>query len=372
MKWLLALLVLCTAPAWAHKASDSYLALRTEGDRIVGQWDIALRDLDFAIGLDANGDGEITWGELKARHAAIDAYALSRLALGADGAPCITRVTDHLVDDHSDGAYSVIRFEATCPARLQSLDIDYRLLFDLDPQHRGLLRLEHGGATRTAVLAPERAAQTFALAESSRWTEFLQYAKEGVWHIWIGFDHILFLVSLLLPAVLALRAGRWIAVERVRPAFWEVLKVVTSFTLAHSITLSLATLGVISLPSRLVESVIALSVMLAAANNIYPIVRRRLWLMAFAFGLVHGFGFASVLAELGLPRDTLLVALVGFNLGVEAGQLAIVAAFLPIAFWLRHTSLYRRLILVGGSILIFLLAAVWLAERVFDLKLLPT
>jgi hypothetical protein len=140
--------------------------------------------------------------------------------------------------------------------------------------------------------------------------------------------------------------------------------------LAHSITLSLATLGLVSLPSRWVESTIAASVVIAALNNIFPLFRERRWMMAFVFGLIHGFGFASVLADLGLPQDALVLALVGFNVGVEAGQLAIVALFLPVTFLIRHTAFYRRLILGAGSALIVALALIWFAERAFNLKLM--
>ena len=168
-------------------------------------------------------------------------------------------------------------------------------------------------------------------------------------HIWAGFDHILFLLSLLLPAVLVpsadFRRGVGRRSRASETAFWDVLKVVTAFTVAHSITLSLATLGVVSLPSRLVESAIAASVVLAALNNIRPVVHGGRWIIAFCFGLIHGFGFASVLADLGLPQGSLLLALVAFNLGVELGQLAIVAVFLPLAYALRDTLFYRR----GGS-----------------------
>jgi hypothetical protein len=150
-----------------------------------------------------------------------------------------------------------------------------------------------------------------------------------------------------------------------------VLKVVTAFTVAHSITLGLATLGVIELPSRWVEAAIAASVVLAALNNLFPLVLGRRWLVAFGFGLIHGFGFASVLADLGLPREALLLALVGFNLGVECGQLAIVALFLPLAYALRRTRLYRLWIFGAGSALIAVVAALWLSERVFNFKLLP-
>ena len=366
------LLVLATAFAHAHKPSDSYLAIRTDGATLEGQWDIALRDLEYALGLDADGDGAISWGELRARHADIAAYALARLQIHADRRPCALAPLDHLVDRHSDGAYAVLRFSARCDVqRFREVQIEYSLFFDLDPTHRGLLRIERPSGTVTAVLGPDKPRFLVPLAPVSRLSQFLDYVVHGIWHIWIGFDHVLFLISLLLPAALYAGARGWEPAERFAPVFWEVFKVVTAFTVAHSITLSLAALAVIQLPSRLVESAIALSVLLAALNNLRPLVLGRRWIVAFAFGLVHGFGFASVLADLGLPQDTLLIALVGFNVGVETGQLAIVAVFLPLAFQLRRTWLYRRMLFLGGSALIALVAAVWLLERSLDLRLFP-
>lgn len=369
-------MLLATSVALAHKPSDSYLALDVKGKQVSGQWDIALRDLDMAIGLDADGNGELTWDEVKARHPAIAAYALSRLALsGQDGKPCPLTVSEHLIDDHSDGAYAVLRLNATCAVDVDTLGVDYKLLFDIDPQHKGLLKLSHDGATSTAIFTPEAPRQQLAVAGASRWRQFGDYVRHGVWHIWIGFDHILFLLSLLLPAVLVFGAGTgsvrtWQGGASFRAAFIDVLKIVTAFTLAHSITLSLAVLGVLSVPSRVVESAIALSVVLAALNNIWPLFQRRRAVAAFAFGLIHGFGFASVLLDLGLPASSLLLSLVGFNVGVELGQLAIVAVFLPLAFMARNSTFYRKVVLVGGSALIFAIAMVWLLERVLDLKII--
>ena len=375
------LLALCMAESAAHKPSDSYLTLTVTGNQVDGQWDIALRDLDMAIGLDADGNGELTWDEVRARHANIAAYALSRLALGvpvAGGAagaadatePCPLAVTSHLLDQHSDGAYAVLKLRATCPVDVVTLDADYKLLFDIDPQHKGLLRLAHGALTSTAIFTPDSARQSLRVADASRWRQFFDYVRHGIWHIWIGFDHILFLLSLLLPAVLVQRASGWQGRDSLRASSIEVLKIVTAFTLAHSITLTLATLGVVALPSRVVESAIALSVVVAALNNLWPLITRRLALLAFAFGLIHGFGFASVLLDLGLPQSSLLLSLVGFNVGVELGQLAIVAVFLPLAYLVRATAFYRKAVLMGGSSLIAALALVWLSERVLDLKII--
>jgi hypothetical protein len=369
--WLFFLLLLLSLPVLAHKASDSYLVLDIKGRDVSGQWDIALRDIDFALGLDRDGNGEITWGELRARHADIAAWALAGLSVQRGGA-CTVAVADHLVDTHTDGAYAVLRLSGSCPAASGDLQLGYRLLFDLDALHRGLLRLSLDGTTQTAVLAPQRSQQKFAAGEVSRLEAFGQYLVEGIWHIWIGFDHILFLLSLLLPAVLVHEARRWRGVANFREALVEVLWVVTAFTVAHSITLSLAALGLISLPSRLVESAIAASVVLAAANNLKPLVEHRRWMVAFGFGLIHGFGFASVLAELGLPQETLVLSLLGFNLGVEVGQLAIVAVFLPVAYALRATPFYRRAVFVGGSLATLAIALIWFVERAFDLQLIST
>jgi hypothetical protein len=316
-------------------------------------------------------EAAIAWGELKARHEAVAAYALPRLGIGADGAACAPVATEHLVDGHTDGAYAVLRFTAACPTPPAELTVAYRLFAEVDPLHQGLLRVTDGGGTHSAVLGPE--APTFRLAVGQApdlVAQVLGYGWQGVWHIWIGFDHILFLLSLLLPAVLRRRDGRWQAVGTFREAAVEVAKVVTAFTVAHSVTLTLATLGLVALPSRLVESTIAASVVLAALNNVFPLVDRRLWLLAFGFGLVHGLGFAGALEELGLPRHALVASLLAFNVGVELGQLAIVAVFLPAAFLLRRTRLYPRVVLRAGSEAIAALAGLWLVERILDLSLL--
>ena len=362
-------LLLCHMTAWAHKASDSYLIMDITGSAVTVQWDIALRDIDFALGLDRDGNAEITWGELRARQSDVAAWALSRLTLTRSGV-CPLALTSLQVDEHTDGGYAVLHLSGVCPGATGTLGLQYRLLFDLDSLHRGLLRLNLDGATHSTVLGPTSGLVQFGAAQASRWAPFSQYLVEGIWHIWIGFDHILFLLALLLPSVLVLETRRWQGVSSFGTALREVLWVVTSFTAAHSITLSLAALGLVSLPSRLVETAIALSVVLAAANNLSPVVEHRRWLVAFGFGLIHGFGFASVLAELGLPADALVLSLLGFNAGVEVGQMAIVAGFLPIAFLLRNTRFYLRGVFVMGSWLTMLVALVWLLERAFDLKLL--
>jgi HupE / UreJ protein len=372
LRFILMFIVATTAsisPLFAHKASDSYLVLQVGETEVTGQWDIALRDLDYALGLDTNNDGVITWGELRSHHLAIADYMLSRLRLQSEGRNCSTRVTNQLVADHSDGSYEVLIFAANCGSSTRELEVLYDFFFDFDPQHRGLLRVEAKGATYSTVFSPTRTTWDLPKAVPTWGEEFGDYFLEGVWHIWTGFDHILFLSALLLPSVLSYRAGKWSAVPDFGKASRNVFKIVTAFTIAHSITLSLAVLGYVALPSRLIESAIAVSVMAAALNNIWPVVQNKLWAVAFGFGLVHGLGFANVLTELGLPSDALAVALLGFNLGVEAGQLAIVGVILPLAFYLRNLWIYPRFVLAGGSTCILAVAVIWLIERAFNLDI---
>jgi hypothetical protein len=364
--------LLAATSVLAHKPSDSYLTLRgAEGSSdITVRWDVALRDLDYVLQLDRDNNGELTWGEVRQREAEITRLATSHLALSAAGKACAWENTAPLqLDRHSDGTYAVLSLVAHCPGLESGLKARYALFFDVDPSHRGLVQwIAPGSASGQALIfGTESAGQSLALQPAGAWETLRQYLLDGVWHIWIGYDHILFLLALLLPAVLMRREGQWAPAPRLDGAVKEVLKVVTAFTLAHSITLSLAALGVISLPSRLVESAIAASVIVAALNNLRGTIEMKRWVMAFVFGLIHGFGFASVLADLGLPKDALVLALVGFNVGVELGQLVIVAVFLPLAFWLRATKFYRVGVLMAGSVLVALLAGWWLLQRMFDL-----
>lgn len=368
---LLLMLALLAGTAWAHKPSDSYLTLDLRGNRWQGQWDIALRDVDLVLGLDADGDGRITWGELRRRHADIAAWALARLQLSRGGQACTTGPGAQLVDEHTDGAYTVLPFDISCPAAEGPLQLGYSLLAEQDATHRGLLRLQDSAGTHSLVLDPTAPPQQVQLGQpADRGATFVQFVREGVWHIWIGIDHVLFLLSLLLPAVLVWVRPGWQPTSSQRAVLVDVAQVVTAFTAAHSITLTLAALGVVGLPSALVESAIAASVVLAALNNLLPRWQGRRWPMAFGFGLVHGFGFASVLADLALPSDALVLSLVAFNVGVELGQLAVVAVFVPLAFAVRGTAFYRRVVLQGGSCVIAALAAVWFAERAFGVALL--
>lgn len=364
------LVAICGSSALAHKPSDSYLRISGGGQQLTAEWDIALKDLEFVIGLDADQDGQITWGELKSQQASVTAHALSRLKLTADGQPCKLEMTEMMVTRHSDGAYVVLSINTDAPGDIEHLNIHYDLLFDVDPTHRGLVLYDNGSVTSTHVLSPDEPIAEICTADAGLFRTLVEYVREGVWHIWIGFDHILFLISLLLPAVFIRKEKSWLPVEAFRPALRAVLKIVTVFTIAHSITLWLAVMEYVKLPSQMVEATIAFSIIVTALNNLFPVLKLPGWTIAFSFGLIHGFGFANVLIDLGLSNVALAISLLGFNIGVELGQLAIVLGLLPISYLTRNTHSYRNIVFRAGSFLIAVVATVWMYERIFNLEIL--
>jgi hypothetical protein len=179
----------------------------------------------------------------------------------------------------------------------------------------------------------------------------------------------LFLFALLLPAVLKRKNGHWLPAADFRSVLMDVLRTVTAFTIAHSLTLALSAAHWVVLPSRFVESAIAASIVLAALNNLVPVIDADRSL-AFGLGLLHGFGFAAVLSDVGLSGQSFVRTLFGFNLGVELGQLAVVVATLPLLHLLRRSRHYPSIGLPIASGAVMIVACVWFAERAFDLKLI--
>ena len=417
-------LAAATLPAAAHKASDAYLTLRVSGADVAARFDIALRDLDRDLDLDADADDRLSWREVRTRWSDIAGLARDGLALSADGqacAPDLATAAAPALAEHSDGRYAVVRLSWHCAAPVARLEADYRLFAHTDPTHRGIVRYARDeqplrlvvlspGAGRTSLrlpALPDAPAQATSIAseaplavatpaavspsprptavavaevdDGSALAAFGGFVREGIHHILIGYDHILFLLSLLLPSVWLRRREvdpatgrartRWVPASDGRQALLGVLKVVTAFTVAHSITLALSVFDIVDPPSRWVESTIAASVVLAALNNVWPVIAEARWKLTFVFGLVHGFGFASALKDAGLARGDLASPLLGFNLGVEIGQLCIVALVLPLAWSLRGTRTYRGAF-AGGSLAIAGVAGLWLVQRVFDLQLI--
>jgi hypothetical protein len=370
---LLAFAALCFAPpeAFAHKPSDSYLRLSTDGQVIHGEWDIALRDLDISVGLDDNHDAKITWGEVKAKQQAIEQYAAAHLQLSAGKLPCPLQFKDLLINAHSDGHYVVLRFDAACGVTVDALTIDDSFLYDMDAQHKNLIALRNGQFVQGAILSADQRKVTLSTHAPGIWKQLRDFTRQGMVHIWLGYDHLLFLIALLLPAAWVYRSGKLRMDMPFKTVFWEVFTFISAFTLAHAITLALAMFDVIHVPSRLTESLIALTIVVSCINNLLPFLKQRLWLLTFGFGLIHGMGFATTLSELGLSGAARWTALIGFNCGVELGQLVVVAILLPIFYTIREHKAYRVLVVQGGSLLIMAVSLIWFVQRAFAIVLIP-
>lgn len=361
-------------PAHAHDPGLSFAEIRIGATETVATLAFARRELEPLAVIDGNGDGTVSGPEFAAARLRLEDLAPLLLSIRAGTRDLPPEITSIEIDD-SDAIRFVLRYDAITDGPLR---LEAPVIARLARGHRQYLsvRTADDRLVVDRILDARAATVTIPLpntgtAHENSPHQLVTFVREGVRHIWIGFDHVLFLITLLLPVVLRRRSGIWEGVDRLGTALRRVALVVTAFTIAHSISLSLAVLGVVDLPPRFTESIIAASVVIAALNNLWPIVSRQLWAVAFAFGLVHGLGFAGALTDLGLPEGSETMALIGFNLGVELGQLVIVVALLPFLYALRRTVLYQRGAVQLGSLSIAIVAGMWLVERAFGLAILP-
>jgi len=372
----LLLVLLSATEGRAHNVGQSYLYLQVYEDRVTGRFEVSLADFNAALRLTGT-DREITTANLDEKIDVLRDYYLSHVRISDARGPLAIRFTTHALLDVR-GGYAQLPFDLGgldgVPDRLT---FDYSVLLDEEPGHRGFLLVEHNWATGTIanegqislVFSPDARHQEFDITTGSRWRGFVAVVRLGVDHIWMGLDHVMFLVALLLPAVLVRKDGGWRAIDDFTPALINVVKIVTAFTIAHSVTLSLASLGIVHLPVRMVEVIIAGSIAVAAADILFPLFHGRIWLIVFGFGLFHGFGFAAAMEEIGVLREHVGLTLFGFNLGVELGQLAIVIALFPVLFLVRRLAMYRSLALPLAATAMILISMVWVVERSFDVKL---
>ena len=359
--WLIA-----ASPAvMAHDPGISRLDITLGEDSITTDARFARSDLEPLVAMDRDYDGLVSGSEWSQAQPALESLAASLVSIEANGR-LLSPIKVAAELDGQDGVHLRQRLEATAAA--SRLSVTVPVMVRLSPGHRQFLevRESRAGLLSNALLSAHQATHEILLAQVKPGALgiFAAYVALGAEHIWLGLDHLLFLVTLLLPAVLVYQARRWEPVTTLRPALVAVVKLVTAFTVAHSLTLTAAVMGWAVPPSRLVEPAIALSVILVALNNLRPVFAGSRWPMAFGFGLLHGFGFASVLQQLGLSPAATLISLLGFNLGVELGQLAVVVLLLPVTYWVREESEYRRYALQGGSVAAALVASAWLLERI--------
>jgi hydrogenase/urease accessory protein HupE len=352
------LLAVCgtAAMSGAHPAPFSFLDVTLDGGRVGGT--LTIHDLDAArvLGL-ADGARLLDAATARAQGPALAAILRGRLRLAIDGRPAALELSELTpVPDRQAVRFRVAASDVGGPAAEVSIDA---ALFPDDPMHQTFVNVYEGGALRhQGILDARRTAMTyFAGSWSGVGAVLATFVPAGVHHIAIGPDHLLFLVGLLLLGGSAARLAG----------------VVTAFTLGHSVTLALAATNTVSLPASVVEPAIALTLVLVGVDNLLVGAaradgsRRDLRAgMAGLFGLIHGFGFAAVLREFGLPDAALGWSLFGFNLGVELGQLALVLPLALVLAWLRRQRPEAaRRIAVIGSVVVALAGTFWFVQRLF-------
>ena len=332
------------APASAHELSRSTSRITVNGRTVRVALSIGAMDLHQGPLVDVDGDGVASVEEVDAAIASIFAAIRHHVRLSADQtAPMSERLDRYGL---SGGETLRLDLEYTFAEPVRSVTITATLPALTQPDHRHLVHAAFGETAQEAVLDSTTTQAAFAGVPTPLLATARRFVTLGIEHIVTGYDHLAFLVVLLIGA----------------SSLLDVMKIVTAFTVAHSVTLGLATFGVVTLPSALIESVIALSIAWVAVENLLRDRLERRWRVTFVFGLIHGFGFSNVLRDLELPRAALALSLFSFNAGVEIGQLAFVLFAFPLIWWALRRSWQSRLSLVGSSI-VLMLGVYWFVQR---------
>jgi hydrogenase/urease accessory protein HupE len=343
---LYSLLIFLSNVSFAHKASDAYLQQKNSD---VWQYSVALRDLDRAIDtLDADSDRQLTWSEVQNSFPAISQWASQVVALRCKDQPIQMAWAFEALEQRSDGVF--VRLSAPASCKASDTELRYTAMQEIDTDHRAIL-IHASGAV---VLQPSDEWRS-ASGQTSVLSTLRSFITLGVGHIGSGADHIAFVICLVLGIAL-------------RNQWRELLVTITAFTIGHSITLVAATMGWVGSPVW-VEPVIAASIAVAAAMNLLP--QSVKWLqslwpkaaIAALFGLVHGLGFSGAMTEAQVPEGSLLWALAGFNIGVEIGQLLIIAAWSIIYFALHRWAGYKKYFVPTACWVLIALSLYWLIER---------
>lgn len=363
--------------SFAHSSSTAYLSANysdsSEG-LIKLQWEVSLLDLQTAIGLDTDGDNKITWKEVKTASQRLEQLATSTLELSEPGLNlrCNGSLNEVLADKRAGLGYAILRLNFQCPNSPSTVNLKYSFLFEKDPSHRLILHKVIGSDNEIELLSPEKhlTVLTKNSADTAHERKFplvftiLSFLDHGIWHILMGYDHILFLITLLVPIMNLKGNNQRSEALTFRKSLVEVVKTATGFTIGHSITLALAATTVITPPSSIIEPAIALSITYAAIENLITQPIKGRWKVASFFGLIHGCGFGSALLESGNQGASLVAALLGFNLGVEAGQALIIFSSLPILFLISRLAYLAKTATITASICSALLGVIWFIERI--------
>ena len=366
-------------PALAHQTGNSYLVLTESNGRLQIELDFIVRDLGNLLQPPTPSDAPApvpppaatpTPEQLQAMQPAITQVIQESLGVQLNEETQPLEFVSQSVVLRNDGLYVRQRFTSPSIApEIKFVVVRYSFFNQNDKLGRAFFKLQLGKEEISSVFDSSTQTQRFALGDTKRWSTIGLFTHEGAWHIWGGPDHLLFLLTLLLPGLMLLHRATGppeTDSNGTKTAAWFALKVITAFTLAHSITLLASVLDVISLPSRWIESAIALSIMISAALNLQTRIQWSQWKLAFIFGLIHGMGFANGLRELGLSQTYFIETVLAFNVGVELGQIAaVVAVGIPIILLAKQVRT-KQLVMTYGSWGVLLISGIWLVQRLMD------
>jgi hypothetical protein len=266
---LTALMLALPTTTQAHATSTSYLlADDTKQSNVHLTWDVAVAGVHWAINLDTNGDGAITWQEVETRRDDIATLAASHLRVSRAGQACTPTLEDILLTEHAGEPNLSLAFDAPCKST-GALALSVTLFFEKDATQRTLIDVTTAAGQFTSILSPSEPRWQEPAAPSFL-TTFATFTTQGLWHVWIGYDHLAFLLLLLLPGVLRSTGTGWRGTNNFRDTARDLLRIVTAFTVAHSVTLALAATGTVHVPVRPVEVAIALSIVVAGLLNLFP------------------------------------------------------------------------------------------------------
>ena len=366
-------------PALAHQTGNSYLVLTESNGRLQIELDFIVRDLGNLLQPPTPSDAPApvpppaatpTPEQLQAMQPAITQVIQESLGVQLNEETQPLEFVSQSVVLRNDGLYVRQRFTSPSIApEIKFVVVRYSFFNQNDKLGRAFFKLQLGKEEISSVFDSSTQTQRYALGDTKRWSTIGLFTHEGAWHIWGGPDHLLFLLTLLLPGLMLLHRATGTPEtdsHGTKTAALFALKVITAFTLAHSITLLASVLDVISLPSRWIESAIALSIMISAALNLQTRIQWSQWKLAFIFGLIHGMGFANGLRELGLSQTYFIETVLAFNVGVELGQIAaVVAVGIPIILLAKQVRT-KQLVMTYGSWGVLLVSGTWLVQRLMD------
>lgn len=361
----------------AHSRGESYLFMSLGKDGVgTARFEFHKEDLKKILNIElAEGASDAVINHAKKTAPKVHDYIRQNFSMQGDGQSPKLDFTQVTLLAETD-KFVQYHFKAYFDPLPTILTFNYNIFYENNRLHRGLFLLNYNPITDThypeehtaLIFNPSSEVHTLDLRETiPSLLSPRDFVWQGILHIWIGIDHILFLVVLLLPSVLKREDKKWKPSPTFVKSGIRIIEIVTLFTVAHSITLGLAALDYISLSSRFVESMIAVSIIAVALNNIFPKFRESTWFIIFGFGLFHGLGFASVMADIPFRMQDLWKVIIAFNVGVEIGQIVVVLFCFGILYAIRKTSFYIPVVLRAGSFLAAILAAVWFIERAFAL-----